>query len=372
MRVILAGGGTGGHIYPAVTLAYEFMKRDPQTEILFVGGKRGLESDIIPKEGFKLVTLNLAGIPRKLTLDIFKSLWLAGKGVMETFEIVKEFKPDVVIGTGGYVCGPMVLAAALSGVPTAIQEQNAFPGVTNRMLGKVVRRIFTAYPEAGDFFNQKKIRILGNPIRSAEFSTVTRAESEAVLGLKPNCMNLLVFGGSQSAQKVNQAFLPLIPELLRDNEHLQVMLMTGTKEYEKTKKIVTDWNLSVEIMERIHLAPYFYKMAQVYKATDLVIARAGALSLAEITCFGIPAILIPYPYATNNHQEFNARVLEKNRAALVLSESELTSEKLQTALFQIANSPNTWQLMSKASLSLSRPNAAADIVSELQQLIMDK
>jgi UDP-N-acetylglucosamine--N-acetylmuramyl-(pentapeptide) pyrophosphoryl-undecaprenol N-acetylglucosamine transferase len=369
MRVIFAGGGTGGHIYPAVTLAKEFVDRDPKTEILFVGGKKGLESDIIPREGFNLVTLELAGIPRRVSPEIFRSIWLAGKGVMDTFKIIREFHPNLVVGTGGYVCGPMVLAASLSKIPTAIQEQNAFPGLTNRMLGKVVDRVILGYSEAGRYFKEKKIRVLGNPIRTTEFAKVNRSDAEKALGLKPGGTNLLVFGGSQSARKINEAFMPLLPGLLSRYPQLQIMLMTGQKDYDKMLKAVADLNLDSSSAKRIHLAPYFYNIAQVYAATDLVLARAGALSLAEITCFGIPAILVPYPFATNNHQEYNARVLEKNGAATVILETELTSEKLNRDLESLLTSSEKRSAMAEASRALSRPQATAEIVSELLKLL---
>jgi UDP-N-acetylglucosamine--N-acetylmuramyl-(pentapeptide) pyrophosphoryl-undecaprenol N-acetylglucosamine transferase len=368
MKVILAGGGTGGHIYPAVTIARELQRRDSKIEILFVGGKRGLESDIIPKEGFRLVTLNLTGIPRKISPKVITSLWLATKGMGETFKIIREFKPDLVIGTGGYVCGPMVLAAALQGVPTAIQEQNAFPGLTNRILGRWVKRIFLAYPEASKYFSPKKISILGNPIRSEEFTKVSRKEAEKNLGLKPDHINLLVFGGSQSARRINQALLPILGKLLGNFLKLQIILMTGAKEYDNINKALISLDLVKEHSDRLKLVAYFYKIAEAYKASDIILSRAGAISLAEITCFGIPAILIPYPYATNNHQEFNARVLEKNGAARVILEANLSPDNLWTNLSQLLNEQKLRQTMAKASLALSKPQAVQMIVDELLKI----
>lgn len=194
MRVILAGGGTGGHIYPAITIARELIRRDPQTEILFIGGKRGMEAELVPKEGFRLVTLRLEGIPRRISLKVFKSIGLAGKGIGEAYKIIKDFRPDLVIGTGGYVCGPAVMTARLMGIATAIQEQNAFPGLTNRLLGKVVKRVFLAYSEAGKYFNPKKVKVYGNPIRTAEFQEASRPAAEQNLGIQPGRTNLLVLG----------------------------------------------------------------------------------------------------------------------------------------------------------------------------------
>lgn len=364
----MAGGGTGGHIYPALTIAKEIMRRRPDTEILFIGGKRGLEAEIIPKEGFRLITINLEGIPRKLSLKVFESLGLAARGVWETFKVIKEFRPDLVVGTGGYVCGPVVLAAALMHIPSAIQEQNAFPGLTNRTLGKFVDRIFLAYPEAGRFFKKSKIRVLGNPIRSAEFAGVVRAKAETALGLASNHTNLFVFGGSQSARKINQTLLKIIPDLLGEFPRLQIVMMTGLKDHQTVEQQVAMMKLNPELRARLFLVAYFYKIADAYKASDLVLARAGAISLAEITYFGLPALLIPFPFATNNHQEFNARVLEKNGAAKVLLEAELNPETLRLTLSDLLKNDKNRSTMAAASLNMSHPRAAEEIVNELLQL----
>lgn len=368
MRVILAGGGTGGHIYPAITIARELKRCDPNTEILFVGGKKGLESEIVPREGFPLVTLNLQGIPRKLSPAVFKSFWLAGRGVWETFRIIRDFQPDLVIGTGGYVCGPVVLTASMMGVTTAIQEQNAYPGITNRLLGKFVKRIFLAYPEATQYFPKKKVRISGNPIRTEEFDRVQRSEAEKKLGLKPNGLNLLVFGGSQSARRITQSLLPLLGKLFSDFPTLQILLMTGQKDYQRVSGEVDGLVLPVNYRDRLYLVPYFYQIAEAYRVSDLVLARAGAISLAEITCFGIPAILIPYPFATNNHQEFNARVLEKHGAARVILERELTTNLLGEQLTGLIVDDGLRKKMAGASLKISKPHATEEIVAELLEM----
>ncbi len=368
MRVILAGGGTGGHIYPAITIAREFMRRDPQTEILFIGGKRGMEAELVPKEGFRLITLQLEGIPRRISFKVFKSLGLAFKGIGETYKIMKEFRPDLVIGTGGYVCGPAVMTAYLMGIPTAIQEQNAFPGLTNRLLGKVVKRVFLAYSEAGKYFNAKKVRVYGNPIRTTEFQEVSRLAAERKMGIQPDKLNLLVFGGSQSARRINQCLLDILAKILREFTNLQVIMMTGTKDYESIQAKVKEINIPQDHRARLFLTPYFYKIADAYSVSDLILARAGAISLAEITYFGIPALLIPYPFATNNHQEFNARVLEKGNAAQVLLEKDLTSKTLWNHLEVLLKDAGERRKMASASKSLGKPNATQDIVNELLKL----
>lgn len=372
MRVILAGGGTGGHIYPAVTIAKELMRRDPKTVILFIGGKRGLETEIIPREGFQLITLHLEGIPRRFSLKIFKALGLATKGIWETFKIIREFKPDVVIGTGGYVCGPTVMAAAMLGIPTAIQEQNAFPGLTNRTLGKIVKLIFLAYPEAGQYFNRNKIYVAGNPIRNGDFLKVSRKTAEQNLGIEPNHLNLLVFGGSQSARRVNQTLLNITANLFEQFSNLQIILMTGNKDFNIIQNSVKELNLPEEYRKRLILTPYFYNISDAYCVADLILARAGAISLAEITYFGIPTLLVPYPYATNNHQEFNARVLEKGHAAEVILEKDLTSEVLRVQLSNLLKNDEKRNQMATASKLLAKPEATASIVTKLLEIVKTK
>lgn len=368
MRVILAGGGTGGHIYPAITIAGEFRRRAPQTELLFIGGKRGLEAELIPKEGFRLITLHLEGIPRPISLKVFKSLGLACNAIWKTYKIIKEFQPDLVIGTGGYVCGPTVMTAYLMGIPTAIQEQNAFPGLTNRLLGKMVQRVFIAYPEAGKYFQHQKVRVCGNPIRTAEFLNGSRRTAERNLGIQPDRLNLLVFGGSQSARRINQCLLEILAKTFQEFTNLQIILMTGLKDYESMQAKVKELDLRQDYRARLLMTPYFYKIADAYRVADLVLAEASAISLAEITYFGIPALLIPYPFATNNHQEFNARVLEKYQAAQVVLEKELTPEVLWNHLTILLKDAALRDKMASGSKFLGKPRATEAIVDELLHL----
>ncbi len=369
MRLLLTGGGTGGHIYPALTIGKEFLRRAPKAAVLYVGGKKGLETSIVPKEGFPLLTLELSGIPRRLSPAILRSLWLAGKGVKDTFKIIREFKPDFVIGTGGYVCGPVVAAAALMGIPTGIQEQNAYPGLTNRLLGNLVKRIFLAYPEGEQYFNSAKVKITGNPIRQQEFSQIKREAVITKLGLKKDDLNLLIFGGSQSAQKMNETFIKILSQLIRRYPRLNIFLMTGTKDFEKIKKSIAALGLTANALRRLHIEPYFYNIAEIYAISDLVFARAGAISLAEITCFGIPAILVPYPHATNNHQEHNARVLEKEQAAQVILEQELTTDNLYRELVSLLDDSSKRKAMQEASRRLGQPEATTKIVDEILKQI---
>lgn len=366
MRVMITGGGTGGHVYPGLTVAQTIMDKHPQTEVLFVGSEHGLEADVIPREGYRLETIPLVGLPRKLSLKVFFALWLAGKGFIEAGRIIRRFKPDVVIGTGGYVCGPVVLAAALARIPTAIQEQNAFPGLTNRLLGRVVSRVFIAYEEASRHFSRTKVMLTGNPIRSNVMKAV-RAEGAARLGLDPHLETLLVVGASQGARSINEALLTALPSLLR-MQRLQILHITGKRNYEAVREAMIHLNLPHAMAARVHTVPYLYDMPDAYGVADLVVSRAGAISLAEMTARGLPMVLVPFPYAAADHQTFNAHALEKRGAAKVIDDRALTGERLLAEVMPLLREPGTLARMGKASLACGRPDAARLIAGELVRL----
>jgi UDP-N-acetylglucosamine--N-acetylmuramyl-(pentapeptide) pyrophosphoryl-undecaprenol N-acetylglucosamine transferase len=365
MRVLIAGGGTGGHIYPGITLASTIKEADPSHEILFVGTNRGLEADVVPRTGYKLHILNLSGIPRRLSLGIIKSVFRAGKGMMDTVRLLRSFKPDVVVGTGGYVCGPVVLTAAVLGYPTLIQEQNAFPGITNRILGRFVRKVCLGYQAAEKFFPRNKVIVTGNPIRP-EIGIVPRTLAAQRLGIRDDRQTMLVFGASQGAQSINRALLESLPVLLK-HEDLQVLWITGNANYETIKE---QWSQTVVTQgkEAVHIWPYLHNMPDAFAVADWVVSRAGAISLAEITRQGLPAILIPYPFATGDHQTYNARVLAEAGAAWVVADSQLKGEDLVDMVERLISSPSLKTSMGEASLGLSHPKAAQDLAREVLAL----
>jgi UDP-N-acetylglucosamine--N-acetylmuramyl-(pentapeptide) pyrophosphoryl-undecaprenol N-acetylglucosamine transferase len=361
MKIIITGGGTGGHIYPGITLATTLKSMDPSHEILFVGTERGLEADVVPRAGFELRQLNLSGIPRCLSPQLFLAIIRAGKGMLETVQLLREFRPDVVVGTGGYVCGPVVLTAALMGIPTLIQEQNAFPGITNKILGRFVKRVCLGYEEASRYFPRHKVKVTGNPIRP-EIGSVPRAEAAARLGISPDKTTMLVFGASQGARSINKALLEALPQLM-DGKNLQVLWLTGRKDYDKLIGELKRLKLS-EFQEMLHVWPYLYNMPDAYAVSDWVVGRAGAISLAEITCQGLPAILVPYPYATGDHQTWNARVLAAAGAGWSVPDKEFTGERLLELVEKLADSPSLRKAMGAASRALGKPMAARDLAEE--------
>lgn len=362
MRMIISGGGTGGHIYPAITIAREIAKLADNCEILFVGTKQGLEADIIPKEGFHFTTIEVRGLERRLSWQNVRTLFNTIGSVWNSSQIIKEFKPDVVIGTGGYVCGPVLLAASLLKIPSMIQEQNVIPGITNKILSRFVDRIAIGYEEAQRYFKEYKpgqIVFTGNPIRP-EVMSATREEGQAALALNPDRVTLLVVGGSRGARSINNAMLGVYKHF-NGNKRIQILHVTGQNEYNSIVGNVKQSGIELSGDGNIIIKPYLYNMPLALAAADLAIFRAGAVGLAELTARGIPAILIPYPFAAENHQEFNARALEKQGAASVVADKELTSAKLIDTIEKLLDNPEALSGMAKKSKELGRPQAAEAI-----------
>ncbi|SMD05910.1 undecaprenyldiphospho-muramoylpentapeptide beta-N-acetylglucosaminyltransferase [Sporomusa malonica] len=362
MRLIISGGGTGGHIYPAITIAREVAKLTDDCEILFIGTKQGLEADIIPKEGFNFSTIEVRGLERRISWQNIRTLFSTAGSVWSSAKIIKRFKPDVVIGTGGYVCGPVLLAASLLKIPTMIQEQNVIPGITNKILSRFVDKIAVGYQEAERYFGRYKpeqIVFTGNPIRP-EVMSAARNEGQAALGLDPNKLTLLVVGGSRGARSINNAMFDVYKHFNR-SPRIQILHVTGQSEYNSIVGNIKQSGIDLSSDGNIIIKPYLYNMPLALAAADLAIFRAGAVGLAELTARGIPAILIPYPYAAENHQEFNARVLETYGAAKVFPDKELTGAKLANTIENLIDNPAVLLDMAGKSRGLGRPQAAEAI-----------
>lgn len=365
MRVILSGGGTGGHIYPALTIADQIKALRPDAEITFVGTKDGLEKDIIPRYGYTLEYIDVAGFRRSLSMDTLRSGIKLLTGLHDAYNLLDKLKPDLVIGTGGYVCGPIVFLAALKGIPTCIQEQNAMPGVTNKILARYVKKVFLGYSEAEKYFGGSSKKIFtGNPIRS-EIMQTKRKDAVADLGLDPAKKTILVSGGSRGARSINNA-MQYVERELSGRADVQVLHATGEVNYEY---YVAEMKKQCQLEDNIFIRPYLHNMPIALAAADLAIFRAGAIGLAELTARGVPAILVPYPYATANHQEFNAKAVEAAGAARVILDKELTGETLLEEIEKLLISDNQLQVMQKAAKSLGRPDAAAEIAQQALNLL---
>jgi UDP-N-acetylglucosamine--N-acetylmuramyl-(pentapeptide) pyrophosphoryl-undecaprenol N-acetylglucosamine transferase len=361
MRIVVSGGGTGGHIYPALALVREIAKTDEQAEFLYIGTEKGLESNLVPRENIPFKSIHITGFRRKLSFENVKTIFRFLKGVRDSKKILKEFKADVVIGTGGYVCGPVVFAAAKLGIPTIIHEQNSVPGLTNKFLSRYVDRIGICFEDAKQYFPEDKVVLTGNP-RASEVLGKDGKKGRRSVGLNAEQPAVLIFGGSRGARPLNEAVLKSLTEL--GSKPYQVLYVTGDVHYEEVKN-------EVELIgnpENVIVKPFIHNMPEVLAGTDLTVARAGATTLAELTSLGIPSILIPSPYVTDNHQEKNALSLSNQSAAKLLLEKDLSGTKLVEAIDSILMDQDLLTEMKNASKKLGIPDASKrmhDLIKEI-------
>ncbi|MEK5026628.1 undecaprenyldiphospho-muramoylpentapeptide beta-N-acetylglucosaminyltransferase [Paenibacillus sp. FSL M7-1046] len=369
MRIVLSGGGTGGHIYPAVAVARQLEEEDKGSAFLYIGGKRGLESKIVPQEKIPFKAIDITGFRRKLSMDNVKTVMRFLKGVKASKEMLREFKPDVVIGTGGYVCGPVVYAASRLGIPTLIHEQNAIPGLTNRFLSRYADTVAVSFEGTESAFpGGKNVIYTGNP-RATTVTTASAQRGFASLGIPEGSTVVLVVGGSGGAKAINQAMIEMAPYLGKGNG-VHYVYVTGESYFEETRKALRQ-KLGSE-SGWLHILPYIHNMPEVLACLSLIVNRAGASFLAEITALGIPSVLIPSPNVTNNHQEANARQLEREGAAVVLLEKDLNGQTLLAAVQKIIGAEDVQRSMSEASRRLGKRDSASLVVAELRRLVANR
>ncbi|AEE91286.1 UDP-N-acetylglucosamine--N-acetylmuramyl-(pentapeptide) pyrophosphoryl-undecaprenol N-acetylglucosamine transferase [Tepidanaerobacter acetatoxydans Re1] len=366
-KIILAGGGTGGHIYPAIAIATGLKQEFPDSDILFIGTNKGLEKELVKKAGFSLKTIRVKGFQRKLSFDTIISVKELALSAIDSVNIIKKEKPDIVIGTGGYVAGPVVFFASLMGVHTAIHEQNVTPGITNRILSKFVEKVFISFPDSLKYFPKNKTVLTGNPVRN-EITKSIRSQALKKFGLLLNIPTVLCFGGSQGAARLNDAILYIINEI-KDTKRFQLIHITGINHYEKTIDLLANKGIDLSKLGHIIIRPYIHEMQDAYAVADLVISRAGALSISELNACGKPAILIPLPTAANRHQDFNAKFMEENGAAIVISEASLSGEKLLDTISNIIFDQKRLHQMAAASKNLAREDALEKILAEIVKLV---
>ena len=366
MRIIVSGGGTGGHIYPALTIVGAIKKIIPDAKFLYVGTNEGLEADIVPKEGIPFETVNIQGFKRSLSPENLLRGAKAFGGVVKSAGVVRRFRPDAAVGTGGYVCGPILLAAGLLGVPTLIQEQNVFPGITNRLLSRFVTLVAMGAKESSEFFPKGKRIFTGNPVRD-EVLKARREEGQKAFGLNPDAKTVLVSGGSRGARSINRAMVEVLARYA-GRPGVQIIHVTGKAGYEDTVKLIKEEGISLEEAGNLLVKPYLYNMPEALACADIAVFRAGAVGIAELLVRGVPSILIPYPHATANHQEKNARAVEAAGAARVILDKELTSERLFAALEELTEDEAGLRGMAKKAKSLGKPKAAENIAKRIIRL----
>jgi UDP-N-acetylglucosamine--N-acetylmuramyl-(pentapeptide) pyrophosphoryl-undecaprenol N-acetylglucosamine transferase len=353
MRVILAGGGTGGHLFPGLAVAREFQRRDSMAEILFVGTEQGIEFKVLPREGFKLETLPVKGLKGRGIRGLLDALWGVPAGVFRSLSIIRNFRPELVIGLGGYASGPLVVAGKLRALRCAIMEQNLRPGFTNKFLARLVDRVFTSYPESAVYFARAKVVESGNPVR---WRKLPRVEKSAKFVL-------LIFGGSAGARRINFAVVDALKQLTDLAPELRLIHQTGPADFAAIEQGYGNLPFEAEVL------PFIENMDEAYARADLVVCRAGATTVAELTAFGKPAILVPYPYAIYDHQRWNAEALRDRQAAEMIFDRDLSGEVLARRIrAYVADRPQV-ERMAIAARAIGRPEAAARVVDECYRLV---
>lgn len=367
-RVILTTGGTGGHIFPALAVAEEIRRRSPGAAILFMGGEYGQEADLAVKAGLEFSGLPVRGVMGR-GLRGFAAAFGMGRGVLRALRVIRAKKPEIVIGFGGYAAFAGLLAAKLAGLPTAIHEQNAFPGMTNRVLGRTADRIFLSMPDSSGSFAPARCRLCGNPVRAgiaALYEETLRERQNGAAGEKADARppRLLVMGGSLGARAINDGLIACAGQLL--DAGLDIRLQTGQADYERVRLAFREAGA-----ERVRVDAFIDDMPGAYAWADLVFCRAGATSLAEITAAGLPALLSPFPHAARDHQRFNARWLEQEGAAVVLEQERYAEnpQLLADCLSGLLHDRETLRHMACRSLAAARPYAARDMVDEIEALL---
>lgn len=368
MKVLITGGGTGGHIYPALAIAKKIRDEYPDSKILYVGTKNSMESEIVPKEGFEFKSIRVKGFRRQLSIDTIKSMKELLLGLNDARRLIKRYSPDIVIGTGGYVCGPLVLLASLKNIPTLIHEQNALPGVTNRILSKFVDKIAASFEESKKYFkNINKITITGNPIRK-DIVNVDRKSAYMDLRINSNRHLILSFGGSMGQKKLNDAMEEVIIKNF-DNRNLQIIHVTGKRLYESFIENIKSKGIDLSQNSNIKVLPYLFDIPKAQAISDLIITSAGAISIAEITAMGKPSIIIPKSYTTDNHQEFNARAIEEKGAGVMILEKDLTGDKMNDLILDLLQDRERLNNMSRCSKKLGKINSTDQILDLIKELL---
>lgn len=362
MRVIIAGGGTGGHLFPGIAIAQEFLRKDQETRILFVGTERGIEKRVLPESRFPLETISafgLRGLPLWKKALSFSRIPVS---LIQSFRILRRFRPDLVVGVGGFASGPVVFIAFLMGIKNVIHEQNADAGSTNKILGLLADRIFVSHEKTLSQFSSRKVSFSGNPVRS-EF--IQRFRSHSYRALKVNRGSrfcILIFGGSQGASSINKSAVDALSYLEDLKSDLEFIIQTGVRDRQWVEKAVNGTDFQAEVH------PFIHDMADSYERADLVICRAGATTVAELTLSGRPALLIPYPFAVGDHQRHNAEVLKRTGAAEIISDKELSGPALARLIRRLYLDHQGLQDMGRKAWGLGRPEAAAQIVKECLNL----
>ncbi|MDO8587969.1 MAG: undecaprenyldiphospho-muramoylpentapeptide beta-N-acetylglucosaminyltransferase [Armatimonadota bacterium] len=361
MKVVLTGGGTGGHIYPALSIAAAMLAEDPEVDLLFIGSSHGPEGRLAKESGLRFIGLPSRPFGGAISLSNVAALWKLALAAIRALSVLRAEKPEVAIGTGGYTSAAVMLAQCLRRGPSLIHEQNVEPGRTNLLLSRFVRAVCVTFKESVGFFPARKVTVTGLPVRPEILAPRAKESARAALGLRTDLFTVFVCGGSQGARKINELVLGAVPLLASLN--VQILHQTGERNYEEVKTNAPSG------IETYKIAPYFDDPSDAYWAADLIVCRSGASTLAELCAVGLPAILVPYPYAYANHQAKNASVLEKRGSAIVMEESSSSAEELANQIAALARDPERLRAMASASAALARPDAATAVIRVAKSLV---
>lgn len=369
MKVVIAAAGTGGHINPGIAMANKIMQEEPDSKIIFIGTNRGLENDLVPRAGYELKHIDSYGISRELSIKNIKRLYKTYKSIGEAKKILKDFKPDIVIGTGGYICISVGEAAKRLKIPVILHESNAFPGVAVKLLSKYADKILLGFEEAKNRLPKaNKLVVTGTPtkIKKINYSDQEKKEKLDSIQLKDKKLPVvLVFGGSQGAQSINNAILGIVEQKL--NTNYQIIWAAGKGNYEQVKNELATKNIDIDSIENAKILPYIYNMQEMMNIADLVVCRSGAMTISEITILEKPAIFIPFPFAAENHQEYNARVLEKIGAAKIILDKDLNVQILNNQINSIVANASTLKSMGENAGKIKMENVEDKIYSEIKE-----
>lgn len=370
MRVIVAAAGTAGHINPGLAIANKIKEEEPDSEIIFIGTKRGLENDLVPRAGYELKTIEAYGLSKKISIENFKKMYATLMATGKARKIIKEFKPDIIVGAGGYICGPVVWAANKENIPVVLHESNAFPGKAVKMLAPKVNTVLISFEEARSRIPKaRNIVFTGTPVKISkkEYTVDEKNKILNSLKIKANLPIVLIFGGSQGAQKINEAVIGILENQM--NKDYQIIWATGPKQFEIIKKELSDKKIDIENVKNAKILPYIYNMEEIMNISNIIVARSGAMTITEISNLGKPSILIPLPNVSQDHQLYNAKVLENVGAAKIILNNELKKENLEEEIEKIIETPKLMQEMEEKALSKSVKNVQEKIYKEIEKLV---
>lgn len=372
MRAIIAAAGTAGHINPGIAIANKIKEKEPNSEIIFIGTTRGLENDLVPREGYQLKTIEAYGLSKEISIQNLKKICKTLKATKKAKKIINEFKPDIVIGAGGYICGPVVWAAKKENVPVVLHESNAFPGKATKFLSKKADKILIAFEEARSRLpKSNNIVHIGTPVKieKKEYNEQQKSQILKTMQLQENLPIVLIFGGSQGAQKINEAVVGILEN--KFNLNYQIVWATGPKQFDIIKDELKSKNIDINNIKNAKILPYIYNMEEIMNISNIIVARSGAMTITEISNLGKPSILIPLPNVSQNHQLYNAKVLENVGAAKIILNNELTKDNLNSEIEKIISNPEQMKKMEEKALSKSVKEVQENIYKEISKVIKD-